>query len=93
MNKKQILYLLAIAGILVATGVILLYKSIFGITIHSEKPERVIIIPTGASYAQVIDSIVSNQIIKNYKLFDWVAKKKNYPALIKPGRYVIDTGF
>jgi UPF0755 protein len=93
MNKKRILYLIAIAGILIATGMILLYKSIFGITIHSEKPEKVIIIPTGASYAQVLDSIVSNQIIKNYKLFDWVAKKKNYPALIKPGRYVIDTGF
>jgi UPF0755 protein len=93
MNKKQILYLFALAGILVATGVILLYKSIFGISIHSEKPEKVIIIPTGASYTQVVDSILSNQIIKNYKLFDWVAKKKNYPALIKPGRYVIDKDF
>jgi UPF0755 protein len=90
MTKKQILYILALTGIMIVTGVIILYISIFGISIHPEKPARVIIIPTGASYAQVVDSIASNQIIKNYKLFDWVAKRKNYPAMIKPGRYVID---
>ena len=80
-------------AILVIAGLVLIYKSIFGISIHAEKPEKIIIIPTGSSYEQVIDSIVSNQLVKNRKLFDWVAKKKNYPALIKPGRYVIDKDF
>lgn len=93
MYKKRILYLLAGAGILVIAGLILIYKSIFGISIHAEKPEKIIIIPTGSSYEQVLDSIVSNRIIKNRKIFDWVAKKKNYPSLIKPGRYVIDKDF
>ena len=93
MNKKQILYLLSGAAILVITGLILIYKSIFGIVIHAEKPDKVIIISTGASYEQVLDSILTNHIIKNRKLFDWVAKRKNYPALIKPGRYVLDKDF
>ena len=90
MNKKPLLYLLAVAGILVITVMTLIYHSIFGISIHPDRPEKVIIIPTGATYEQVFDSILAKQIIQNLKLFEWIAKKKNYPSLIKPGRYVID---
>jgi UPF0755 protein len=90
MNIKRFLYILAISGIIVITGMTLIYKSIFGISIHREQPEKIIIIPTGATYRQVIDSILSKKIVHNLKLFEWVAKKKNYPSLIKPGRYVID---
>ena len=93
MNKRQILYLLSIIAFLVIAGLILFYNSIFGISIHAEKPDKVIIIPTGASYEQVLDSIISNHLIEKRKLFDWVAKKKNYRRLIKPGRYVIDKDF
>jgi UPF0755 protein len=90
MSKKNIIYIVSGACLLVLTGLVLIFRSIFGIAIHEEIPVKVLIIPTGASYEQVVDSIVSNHIIKNPGLFDWVAKKKNYPALIKPGRYVID---
>jgi UPF0755 protein len=90
MNKKRILYLLSFIALLVIAGVFLFYNSIFGISIHAEKPVKILIIPTGASYEQVFDSIISINLVKNRKLFDWVAKKKNYPALVKPGRYVID---
>ena len=93
MNKKRILYLLSVIALLVIAGVVLFYNSIFGISIHAEKPAKILIIPTGASYEQVFDSILSINLVKNIKLFDWVAKKKNYPALVKPGRYVIDKDF
>jgi len=93
MSKKIILYSLAGTGLLITTVLFLIYRGIFGLSIHAEKPNKVIIIPTGASYQQVIDSIESNLLIRNGKLFDWVAKKKNYQALIKPGRYVIDKDF
>ncbi len=93
MNKKLIIYLLSIIALLVIAGLVLFYNSIFGISIHAEKPAKILIIPTGSAYAQVIDSIVSINLVKNRKLFDWVAKKKNYPALVKPGRYVIDKDF
>jgi UPF0755 protein len=93
MNKRRILYLLSVIALVVFAGLILFYISIFGISIHAEKPGKIIIIPTGASYEQVLDSIVSIHLVKNSKLFDWVAQKKNYPTLIKPGRYVIDKDF
>jgi UPF0755 protein len=90
MSKKSILYIICGAALLIITVLILIWKTLFGVAILAEKPAKVIIIPTGASYGQVRDSVVKNHIIKNGKLFDWVAKRKNYPALIKPGRYVID---
>ena len=93
MNKKRILYLLSVIALLVISGVVLFYNSIFGISIHAEKPAKILIIPTGASYEQVLDSILSINLVKNIKFFDRVAKKKNYPALVKPGRYVIDKDF
>jgi UPF0755 protein len=93
MNKKRILYLLSVLAVLVSTGVFLLFNSIFGISIHAEKPGKILIIPTGSTYEQVCDSIKAINLVKHQKLFDWVAKRKNYPALVKPGRYVIDKDF
>jgi UPF0755 protein len=93
MKKKLIIYILSGISVLVITGLLLLYLSIFGVSIHSEKPGKIIIIPTGSSYEQVLDSIFSKHLIQNEKLFVWVAKKKSYPLLIKPGRYVVDRDF
>jgi UPF0755 protein len=58
--------------------------------VPADKP-AVIYIPRGATYTDVLDSIRSGGlIIKNQGIFDWVAAKKNYPSLVKPGRYVVD---
>ncbi len=52
---------------------------------------KVIYIRSGSSYNQVVAQLDSVLHFKNLKLFDWVAKRKNYPPFIKPGRYVIDS--
>ena len=70
--------------------IILIYRNLFGVNDKSKENNLVIYIPTGSSYEQVLDTLESNLTIKNRKVLDWVAKRKNYPALIKPGRYVID---
>ena len=80
MSKKNILYIVSGMCLLVLTGMILIYKSIFGISIHEESPDKVLIIPTGASYEQVVDSIVSNHIIKNLNfLTGWQKRKITLP--------------
>lgn len=56
----------------------------------ANKSNQVIYIPTGSSYEQVMDTLESKLIIKNRKYFVWLANKKRYPSLIKPGRYIID---
>ncbi|MGA2407898.1 MAG: endolytic transglycosylase MltG [Bacteroidales bacterium] len=90
MKNKKIIYFLTGAGILVLIIVIMIYRNLFGISIIPDKRNQVIYIPTGSFYDQVLDTLKSNLTIKNLKVLGWVAKKKNYPDLIKPGRYVIN---
>jgi UPF0755 protein len=90
MNKKQIIYISSGLGILSLVIIILIYRNLFGLNIRAEGNDQTIYIPTGATYEQVMDTLESNLIIKNLKVLQWVAKKKNYPGLIKPGKYIID---
>jgi UPF0755 protein len=93
MKKKLLLYALSGAVIIIAASTIFLYSAVFGISIHPEIPNKSIIIPTGASYEQVLDSVEANTHIKYRKLFLLVAEKKHFKSLVKPGRYVIDEVF
>jgi UPF0755 protein len=93
MKNSKILYYLTGAGILSIVIVIIIYRNLFGINITSDKDNQVIYIPTGSSYGQVLDTLESKLIIRNRKILEWFARKKSYPDHIKPGRYVISTGF
>jgi UPF0755 protein len=90
MNKKKIFYFLAGTGVVFLIISIIVYRNLFGICIVADRNHRIILIPTGSSYEQVMDTIESKLVIKNRKAFDWLARKKKYPLLIKPGRYLID---
>jgi UPF0755 protein len=91
MNRKTIVIVISGIGIVVIFIMFLILRSILGIGITAEKTNKIIYIPTGATYEQVLDTLNSNLRIKNRKIFDWVAKRKNYPNLVKPGRYLIDS--
>jgi UPF0755 protein len=90
MKKKNLVLILAGIGIVGIVIILLIYSSLFGLSVRIENRNRIIYIPTGASYSQVVDTLEKNLIIKNRRILDWIAKKKKYPALIKPGKYVID---
>jgi UPF0755 protein len=92
MRNKKILYFLTSAGILITVIIFLIYRNLFGISIIPDKSNHIILIPTGSSYDQVLDTLESALTIKNLKLLRWVAEKKNYPDLIKSGRYIINKG-
>jgi UPF0755 protein len=90
MGKKKILYFLSGFAILAIIILILSYRNLFSLSIKAEQNKRIIYIPTGSSYEQVLDTLESNLTIKNLKVLKWVAEKKNYPAMVKPGRYIIE---
>ena len=52
--------------------------------------EGYILVPTGANFEQVLDSI--SPYLKNKESFKEVALKKNLDQKIKPGRYKIESG-
>jgi UPF0755 protein len=91
MTKKFLAYLSLLIAIVLLAGAFFIYKSLYGNVIKTEQENVTLYIATGSSYKSVLDTLYSNLDIKNPKVLEWVAEKKKYPALIKPGRYVIDS--
>lgn len=91
MKKKLIIYGLSGIGVVILIIMVLIYRSLFALNIRVQTNSKVILIPTGSSYDQVLGTVNSTLNIKDPGVLDWVARKKNYPALIKPGRYVISS--
>jgi UPF0755 protein len=67
------------------------YKLLFADNIHnnSTKKYHVLLIYTGSTYEDVIQSLKKQHIIKNMESFQTVCKKLKYNNHIKPGRYLI----
>jgi UPF0755 protein len=87
--KKQISVILGGLGLGISC-ILLACNLLLGNSIKPEKGKSVIFIPAGSSWEQVLDSINANLEIRNPDILQWVAGKKRYPELIKPGRYVIE---
>lgn len=87
--KKRLLYISAVAGIILLIPAIYFYKQLFGISVFPDGKISYLYIPSGSAYSQVLDSLRSNLRIGNPEILNWVAIKKKYPESIKPGRYII----
>ena len=86
-NKKL---LLIIATFVFAVGIgagIYIYNSIFK---ANTTEEGFVYIATGSSFEEVQESL--NPFLSNPKSFELIANRKNYPNVIKPGRYKISKG-
>jgi len=89
-SGKWILMILVVTIIITGYRAYHLYNSIFQPNVVKE---GFIYIPDGADFRQVIDSLESGNFLKKTKTINWVAKKKNYPDLIKPGAYKLQKGW
>ena len=54
--------------------------------------DAVILIPEGATFNDVTNILKKQEVLKNYRAFHWVSKKKKYKENIKPGRYELKKG-
>lgn len=79
------LLLLALAGSFVA------YKVLGPNTGDMNKGEY-LYVPTGASYMLVLDELVEGGYIDDAASFDIIAKRANYPDMIKAGKFKITRG-
>ena len=89
MKHKAFKTLLFLTGLLFLAGTVLLINIFFSLHISPGDDEIVLYIPERASYPQAMDSIKAHLPVRHPRSFDWIAKRKNYPANVKPGRYVI----
>lgn len=86
--KKKIVW--SIILIVLAAAVFFGWK-IFGPTI-SAPDGKYLYIKTGSTYSDVKQALIDKKIINSTFFFEQVAKKLNYPTLIKAGRYEIKNG-
>jgi len=90
MKSKRIFFYLSFAGIVILFCMFLIYRILYGINVRTGGTRVTIYIPERATYNEAIDTLDSNLQIKNLKILKWLAEKKDYPSLVKPGRYVIN---
>lgn len=54
-----------------------------------EKKPFALLIPIGSTYESVLDTLEKHKLIRDELSFRFLAKVFNYPARVKPGRYLI----
>ena len=88
---KRILLLTAI--VVVSVGLYFgfqVYSRAFSINTPKTVENKVLLIPTGSTIEDVVDSLMANGQILNEKHFLWTADKMNYnQETIRTGRYVL----
>ena len=88
---RIVLVLFAVAAIGTATYYWFKYRAAFTPNTGARQ-YIVILIPTGALFQQVVDSLHVAGAVDDTAAFRWTAVKKKYTGRVKPGRYVISPG-
>ncbi len=87
---KQLIILSGVVLLIVISLLTNVYKKIY----HPNVIKTfTVYIPTGSDYPMVLSLLKDNGLVKNLKSFNWVARRKMYPFLIKPGAYKIEKGW
>jgi len=90
---KKLIWVIIIGFLIAAVAVSVLYSKILKSNVNlNEKEYTYIEIPSGATYNKVLAIIKAKEILVNENSFNWVAKKKEYPNLVKAGRFKIKNG-
>jgi UPF0755 protein len=90
MKNNKLSYFLSIPSLIIIISVFVVYRILYGLNVKAGEPKTVIFISEGSNYKMAMDSVEAHLAIKNIKILEWVAEKKHYPVLVKPGRYVFD---
>lgn len=80
--------------LLVAAGVFgwRMWRELFGPGPIFQTEDRILFIPTGSTFDQVVDSLKGAGMLEDEKAFRWLAERKRYVEKVKPGRYRVPSG-
>ncbi|HTB07712.1 MAG TPA: endolytic transglycosylase MltG [Bacteroidia bacterium] len=90
--KKKISAALLVVAIVAGTGFYIFYRAFYSSQITVPDKSKLIYIHTGWDFEKVVTMLEEKHIIKNPKLFRFVAGVKKYKDHIKPGRYRVVNG-
>jgi len=63
------------------------WREVFGAGPKFPEGDRILLIPTGSTFDQVVDSLKAGGIIADDRAFRLLSERKNYVDRVKPGRY------
>ncbi len=86
---RFIIIVFAIAFVLVGARAYQLYQYIFDPNVQSD---YVLVIREKMSFEELYAKLEIDQVLRNYKAFKWVSKKKEFTKSVKPGRYELTAG-
>lgn len=90
---KLILWMLVILIIAALVAGYYLYQAIYSNNVWiTEGKATSVYIPTGADFEDVSQELYGKGIIVDRNTFEWLAARKKYPELVKPGHFVIHEG-
>lgn len=78
-----------LAAFVFATFSFYFYQVFSTPNLQVQKQERYLLIPTGATYQTVLDSLTQHKIVHDGLSFSFLAKLLGYQEAVKPGRYLI----
>ncbi|MFO7613232.1 MAG: endolytic transglycosylase MltG [Bacteroidales bacterium] len=88
---KLIIGVLSLALFCAMIMAILLFQAVMKPNVWTPDGESTsVYIPEGSAYDDVKQIFYSQGLIINRRTFEWMADRKGYPDLVKPGHYVID---
>ncbi|MCX6335513.1 MAG: endolytic transglycosylase MltG [Bacteroidia bacterium] len=90
MKNKKLISFLSLLVLIIIFCSFFIYRLFFGLNLKTQGKKIALYIPEGSTYIQAIDTIKAHFSIPDPKVFEWIAEKKSYPALVKPGRYIVD---
>ena len=88
-KRKIVAGLMIFFSFFFATFTFYFYQVFKTPNLQAEKEERYLLIPTGATYKTVIDSLKHNDMLRDEMSFSFLAKLMGYQDKVLPGRYLI----
>ncbi len=85
---------LVLALIILMIGAYFIYNRILGGGVPAHLSDYYVLIPTGASYEQVLDSLTQKRFVRNERIFTLLAERMNYKRkVMRSGRFELKPGW
>nr|WKN35563.1 endolytic transglycosylase MltG [Tunicatimonas sp. TK19036] len=92
MKRHKLLALLIIVGtVLLVSFTFYGYQVLYTPNVLVDQKDRILLIPTGATFKQVQDQLYEGEYVNDLLSFSTLAKLMKYDQYIKPGRYHLNS--
>ena len=88
-NRKVLVIIMVVFAGMLSTFSFYVYQIIMSPNFQVDEPEVRFVIPRGATFRSVQDTLYKYKIVNDMVSFSFIAKLMNYPEAVKPGLYTI----